>query len=253
MDRNDVLSFSLDLAGQNWAVRISRDELEDVHLPLLQRFARESASRTGRCLVLLAGPPGSGKTTLGALWEILAETRVPEVSIQTLPMDGFHYPNRVLDSETIVRDGQVLPLRKIKGAPESFDLERFTEALRSLPEGKDLYWPKYDRQIHDPIPDAIPVPSQGILLIEGNYVLLDEAGWRELKGVADLSIFVECDESFARERVLARLQRGGRTYEDALRHYEFNDLRNWERVMRHRTKNDIVLQVREGGRLVRLK
>lgn len=250
---NDRLSFALDLAGQDWEIQIARDELEEVHLPLLQRFARESASSSGRCLVLLAGPPGSGKTTLGALWEGLAETHAPGLSIRTLPMDGFHYPNRVLDAETVMRDGRSIPLRKIKGAPESFDLPRFTELLQALSEGKDLYWPKYDRQIHDPVPDAIAVPAHGMLLVEGNYVLLDDDGWRDLSRLAALTIFVECDESFARKRVLARLQRGGRSSEDALRHYEFNDLPNWKRVMQQRVESDIVLQVRKGEHLIRVK
>jgi len=250
---NDRLSFALDLAGQHWEIQIDRNELEEVHFPLLQRFAQESASRSGRCLVLLAGPPGSGKTTLGALWESLAETRAPSLCIRTLPMDGFHYPNRVLDAETVMRDGCSISLRKIKGAPESFDLPRLTESLQAIAEGKALYWPKYDRQIHDPVPNAIAVPAQGMLLVEGNYVLLDEAGWRDLSRLAALTIFVECDESFARERVLARLQRGGRSAEDALRHYEFNDFRNWERVMQQRVESDIVLQVRKGEYLIRVK
>jgi pantothenate kinase len=152
-----------------------------------------------------------------------------------------------------MRDGRSIPLRKIKGAPESFDLPRFTASLQALSDGKELYWPKYDRQIHDPVPGAIAVPAQGMLLVEGNYVLLDDEGWRDLSRLAALTIFVECDESFARERVLARLQRGGRSAEDALRHYEFNDLRNWERVMQQRVESDIVLKVCEGEHLLRVK
>ena len=250
---NDRVSFPLDLAGQHWDIQVDRNELEAVHLPLLQRFVQQAASQPGRFLVLVAGPPGSGKTTLGALWEALAESYAPELSIQTLPMDGFHYPNHVLDAETIMRDGVSITLRKIKGAPESYDVSCFIDSLQALSEGKDLCWPKYDRQIHDPVPDAIAVSSEGMLLVEGNYVLLDEEGWRDLSKLAALTIFVECDESLARERVLARLQRGGRSPEDALRHYEFNDLRNWERVMQHRVDCDIVLKVGEGDRLLRLK
>ncbi len=247
-------SFTLNLAGQAWDIRVRRDELEALHHPLLQRFAQETATCAGRrCLVLLAGPPGSGKTTLGALWEALAEAYAPGLSLRTLPMDGFHLLNRVLDAETIERDGVSIPLRKVKGAPESYDVACFSEALRALSEGKAISWPRYDRRIHDPVPAAIAVPAQGMLLVEGNYVLLDEAGWRDVSRLAALSIFVECDESLARKRVLARLQRGGRSVEEALQHYEFNDLRNWERVMQHRLEADIVLKVQDGDRLLRLK
>jgi pantothenate kinase len=248
-----MVSFTLNLAGQHWELNFSKKELETVHLPLLKEMTRKAVAKKGRYVVFIAGPPGSGKTTLGVLWERLARDHDLKVSVQTLPMDGFHYPNAILDTRTILRNGESISLRKIKGAPESFDLEMITGALRDLRAGREFAWPKYDRQLHDPLPDAIPVLSEGIIIVEGNYLLLDALGWRDLKPMADLTIFIECEEKMARDSLLARAKRGGRSHESAVQHYEFNDRPNWKRAMQHRLESDVVLRVEAGRRLVRLQ
>jgi pantothenate kinase len=247
------ISFTLNLAEQHWDVNVSRKELETVHLPLLKDMTRKAAVKTGRYVVFIAGPPGSGKTTIGALWETLARAHDLHMSVQTLPMDGFHFPNAELDARTILRDGESILLRQIKGAPESFDLEMITRSLRDICSGRESTWPKYDRQIHDPVPDSISVIAEGLIIVEGNYLLLDEPGWRNLKPMADLSIFIECDEALVRESILARAKRGGRSHTSAVQHYEFTDRSNWRRVMQHRLESDVVLRVEDGRRLVRLK
>jgi hypothetical protein len=246
---HEIVRFRLNLAGQYWEVQIARAELDAVHRPLLHHLIAQAAAKQGRYLVLLAGPPGSGKSTLGALWEALAAETGLQTPFVTLPMDGFHYPNAVLDARTIARQGETVTLRRVKGAPESFQLDQITRSITQLAAGAPLAWPRYDRRIHDPAPDAIPVPATGIIVVEGNYLLLDEPRWRELKPCADFSIFVECDEALARQRVLARLQRGGRPAEVAAQHYAFNDGPNWERVMQHRLPSDVVLHATRQNRL----
>jgi pantothenate kinase len=248
-----MVSFVLNLAEQHWELNISRKELETVHLPLLKEMMRKAAAKTRRYVVFLVGPPGSGKTTIGTLWETLAREYDLHVLVQTLPMDGFHFPNAVLDARTILRDGESISLRKIKGAPESFDLIMITRSLRALCSSREFAWPKYDRQIHDPVPDAILVIPEGIIIVEGNYLLLDEPGWQDLKPMADLTIFIECDEVLVRESVLTRAKRGGRSDKSAVQHYEFSDRPNWKRVMGHRLESDVVLRVEDGRRMVRVK
>jgi len=247
------ISYPLNLAEQHWTVSVLRTEVETVHLRLLQDIAPRAVGKKGRYVVLLAGPPGSGKTTLGALWETLASEHHLPVTIQTLPMDGFHFPNRELDRRTIIRDGQPMLLRKIKGAPETFDLPMITSALRELGSGNVLAWPKYDRHIHDPVPNAIPVITTGIIIVEGNYLLLDEPGWRDLQLFADLTIFVACAEPLSKERLLSRAIRGGWSTESATEHWVFSDSSNWQRIMQHRLESDVLLRVETDEQIVRVK
>ena len=244
MGGDQTIDFTLNLAGQIWTITLSQNEIDDIHLPLLHRLEKMAlSSETNRFIVFLAGPPGSGKTTTAALWSLLAQRENLELPLQALPMDGFHYPNTVLDRERITIEGETIPLRRIKGAPESFDLGALHDALEHLHGGDDLVWPRYDRTLHDPIPDGIPVIDRGVCLVEGNYLLLDEPGWKDLRDFADLAIFIEIDEETVRRDILDRHQRGGRTREDAVGHYEFNDQRNYRRVMERQVGVDIRFRI----------
>lgn len=84
-------------------------------------------------------------------------------------MDGFHHYNSWLDAHQ---------LRPFKGAPETFDVAKLAENLRQVVEG-DCTWPQYDRQKHDPVEDALHVTAP-IIIVEGNWLLLDDDNWRQL-------------------------------------------------------------------------
>ena len=86
-------------------------------------------------------------------------------------MDGFHHYNVWLEAHN---------LRAYKGAPETFDVDRLAQHLRQIKEG-DGTWPQYDRQTHDPVEDAIVVTAP-VVIVEGNWLLLDDERWRTLTG-----------------------------------------------------------------------
>lgn len=233
--------FHLNLAGQIWDVPVSSEVIDLIHLPLLKRLSVMANEKGRRFVVLLAAPPGAGKTTTAALWENFPASDSTLVTVQALPMDGFHFPNSLLDKRTIVIDREKVSLRKIKGAPESYDLKEFKHKLKALYYGESLMWPVYDRITHDPIPDAIEVIDSGIIVIEGNYLLLDEPGWRDLKEMADFTIFIECHIEDVRELMIMRAMRGGKSRNEAISHFEYNDRRNFERVLTRRVTADINL------------
>jgi hypothetical protein len=239
---NGSINFHLNLAGQKWSIKVKRDSLVRVHRPLLALMNERARERGGRFLVFVAGPPGSGKTTLCALWESLAGEDRLLLPMQTLPLDGFHFTNEYLARTTIPHAGKEVPLRSLKGCPETYDFAKVKERLRKVRNGDLVFWPFYDRKLHDPVEDAIRVAAGGILLIEGNYLLLDEPGWRGLAEYADLTIFIESSFETLKD-VFQRLLKGGKPYDDALKHHLSVDHVNYRRVMEHRLASDITFAV----------
>lgn len=237
------MPLELNLEGLSSRITVNAAELEAVHLPVLGELAGQWRKRRGRFIVFLSGPPGSGKTTLAGIWEQLSRQGRVDVPVQALPMDGFHYANRVLESTLITIDGAQMPLRRIKGRPETFDLLSIRRTLYSLKAGNEVLWPRYDRTLHDPIPDAIPVLAEGIIIIEGLYMLLDAPGWKELRALADRGIFVECPADVARADLLARKLAQGRSSEDAAAHYALVDHYTWQLTMRQRHGIDSLIRI----------
>ena len=94
---------------------------------------------------------------------------------------------------------------------------------------KDLAWPIYDRTLHNPKNDAMLV-NKDIVLLEGNYLLLDEAPWRDLKQYCDYSIFLYGDEAMLEKRLIERKAKGT-TMEEAIAFYKRSDQKNVQRVL----------------------
>ena len=90
-------------------VRYRTDTVGHLFLPLL-RHLTELQQRSGRrCIVFLAAPPATGKTTLAQFLAQLSRTEEGLTPVQALGMDGFHYPNRYLAAHTVLRDGEKIP------------------------------------------------------------------------------------------------------------------------------------------------
>lgn len=234
--------FHLDLAGQEWSIEVTTDSLAQVHRPLLDLMNARARDRGGRFVVFLAGPPGSGKTTLCAVWESLSAEDRLLLPMQTLPLDGFHYTNEYLARTTMPGAGQEVRLSSRKGCPETYDFAGARERLLAVRKGDPVSWPFYDRKLHDPVDNAIKVASSGILLFEGNYLLLDEPAWRGLVEYADLTIFIESSIETLQD-AFQRLLKGGKPHDEALKHHLSVDHANYRRIMEHRLVSDITLSM----------
>ena len=102
--------------------------------------------------------------------------------------------------------------------------------------------------MHDVVPGDRPVTA-GLVLVEGNWLLLDEPGWRDLATHSAYNVFLEADPALLRDRLIDRKVRGGLTRAAAVDFYERSDRLNVERVLTgtDRSKVDLLLHLNADG------
>lgn len=241
--------YEMTVNGLPQRIRYNEATVEGLFLPLLHRLAALEAEKGGRLLVFLAAPPATGKSTLLQFLERLTQEQDDLTRIQTFGMDGFHHPNRYLETHTILRDGVEIPLKSIKGAPETFDVAHLAAKLATAKEGATPF-PVYDRRIHDVVPDAL-IADAPILFVEGNWLLLDEELWRDLRALADYTLRIDAPPAFLRDRLIGRKVQGGCSEAEATAFYEASDRKNVERFIAHAGRADEVWQMAADGDFVR--
>ena len=231
-------------------IRYNIDTVEGLFLPLLRRLTQMQRRSEQRCIAFLAAPPATGKTTLAQFLERLSHTEEGLTPVQALGMDGFHYPNRCLAAHTIRQGGEEIPLKSIKGAPETFDAAALAEKLAAAKVGA-VQFPVYDRRIHDVVPNAVTADAP-ILLVEGNWLLLDEAPWGGLRPLADYAVRIDAPAAFLRDRLIARKVQGGLSEAEATAFCEASDARNVERFAAHAGGADEIWRMEADGDFVRV-
>lgn len=244
--QNGYYVFEEVINGYSGRVLYRQQTVEAVFLPLLKRLTLMQKQKNGRLIVFLAAPPATGKSTLVEFLKLLSEQTEGLTALQCAGMDGFHLPQSYLSSHTILKDNRELSMLSIKGAPETFDLPKLSLAIKAASKGESCPWPVYNRQKHDPEEGKLFITSS-ILLLEGNYLLLDEAGWRDLKPLADYSIFIRAEASLLRERLVRRKLTGGKTLAEAEKFVAGSDIPNALRCLEHSLKADLTLQMTEDG------
>lgn len=185
----------------------------------------------GRCLIALAGAPGSGKSSLAApLVEQLTRRGRPAALV---PMDGFHLDNRILTARGLLTR---------KGAPETFDAAGFLALIKRLKHGEEVIAPCFDRDRDIAIAGAVEIPSSTkTVVVEGNYLLFDEAPWRALAPLWDLSVFLDVAEEELRHRLVNRWKDHGLDDRSALDRAEGNDLANARRILAARLPSTMTI------------
>lgn len=169
-----------------------------------------------RGFIALAGPPASGKSTVSHALVAELERRGRPTGL--LPMDGFHMGNTLLD-----RRG----LRERKGAPETFDLAGFAATLTRARNKDQICVPTFDRTLDTGLAAAAELlPAQQTVVVEGNYLLLDAPGWRDLSDLWDFSAYLDVPDDVLQERLIQRWLDEGLPPDRAREKAEGNDLPN---------------------------
>ena len=241
-----MTEYPMMINGIRVTAQYSERAIDEIFMPLLRRLAALQQQRNRRILVLLAAPPGCGKTTLACFLEKLSREGKGLTPIQTIGMDGFHRRQEYLQSHFIERRGMRIPMVDVKGAPITFDLQRLTDSVRRAASGEICGWPAYDRILHNPVEDALRVDGS-IILLEGNYLLLDEDGWRDLRRYADYSISITAGEALLRSRLIGRRIRTGVEKEKAVRFVDGSDMPNARLCLEKTLTADLSLRMDDAG------
>jgi len=210
-----------------------------------RRVARATEGSTARrCLVLLAGVPGGGKSVAAALVERFGRLLRDFPRIQVVGMDGWHLASRAMSRRWItdVR-GNRLPLTERKGSPQSFDLQGLTRDVRGLVmQSATAKLPYYDRQAHEPVAGRLLVDSP-IVLLEGNYLALKALGWEKLAELACGVVWLDAPLGLAERSIVLRHMLCGRSRIEAESRWVRNDWPNALVAIRGRPNADAVLVV----------
>lgn len=242
-------AYAFEVNGFKVSAVFEREAVEGIFRPLVDELFRRKAQEGGRLVVFLAGPPGCGKSTLSLLIERLADERAPGM-LQALAMDGFHRTRAYLASHTVLRDGADVPMSKVKGSPETYDVAKLEASIRALRAGP-VRWPGYDRRLHDVVEGATEVTG-GIALVEGNWLLMDEPGFSHLRGLCDISVALYADEALLKDRLIGRKVMGGAPEREAEAHYLFCDRPNILRYARGTRPGDLNLRMIGDGAYIRI-
>jgi pantothenate kinase len=194
--------------------------------------ARALAESGERRILGLVGPPGGGKSTAA---RVIVDALGAAATL--VPMDGFH-----LCQEELAR----LERRDRMGAPDTFDAAGFAALLRRLrmPPEPLVYAPEFRRQIEEPIAGAIAVPASVPLVVtEGNYLLLPDGDWADVRPLLDAAWYVEVDEHERIERLIERHIRFGKPPDIARSWTLGTDQRNAELVETTKVRADAIVRL----------
>lgn len=193
---------------------------------LLKRLQGGKARR----ITAIVGPPGAGKSTLSAaLARRLNADRPGTAAI--LSQDGFHLDDMLLDARGI---------RARKGAPDTYDVAGLAHMLGRIAAGEEVIAPVFDRAIEIARAGAEVIPAAAReILVEGNWLLLDEAPWSMLRPHFGMTVMLTVPEDELRRRLELRW----RDLSDAERTAKIdgNDLPNARRVREGSCAADFVI------------
>ena len=197
----------------------------------LKRLRSLNENNSQRIIIGIVGKPGAGKSTLTSY---LLENLVKEKAV-LVPMDGYHLSNKLLaEYEKADR----------KGAYDTFDAIGYSELIKRIKSDSDsdIYFPIFHREIEESIvAEGVVLKDCKVVLTEGNYLLLDNYGWQDVKSFFTESWYIQIDDELRRERLMARSIRYGRSPEIAYKWTHGSDEVNAKVVETTMNNADVIL------------
>jgi pantothenate kinase len=244
-------NLTMNINGLTQEVKFSKTAIDKIFIPFLRKLTELQGWTDRKIIAFLAAPPATGKTTLAQFLEKLSRENQMLTNVRALGMDGFHYDSEYLKKTKILRDGKEILMNDIKGAPETFDVDSMQIKLREVRQ-EGTNWNTYDRIIHDVVHDAMSVEDD-IILLEGNYLLLEEPRWTNIRVLADYTVFVKAAPELLTERLITRKMKSGLTREEAEKFYRNSDSKNVERVLKNSAHANETWELQADGDYLKLE
>ncbi|MFG6177089.1 nucleoside triphosphate hydrolase [Halomonas sp. THAF12] len=178
----------------------------------------EAAGESRRFIVALAGPPAAGKSFLSGWLCRELNAREPG-SAAVVPMDGYHYDNAVLEPRGLV---------PVKGAPETFDCDGLEHDLERIRRAdRPVAVPVFDRPLDlARAGGRLITPEHRLVIVEGNYLLLDQGPWPSLRPLFDMTLFLDVPDELLEARLIQRWREMGQDPAGAIERARHKDMLN---------------------------
>ncbi|MBL1420344.1 MAG: nucleoside/nucleotide kinase family protein [Alphaproteobacteria bacterium] len=189
----------------------------------------------GRLIVAVAGAPASGKSTVAErLVEQLNEYKAGLAA--AAPMDGFHLDDGLLKAKGIF---------DVKGAPDTFDIGGFKSLVERLSrnEEAEINVPLFDRDLEISRAGARSIGKDvKIVVIEGNYLLLDKLPWTDIRPFYDMTVFIDVPRDVLKQRLIQRWQSYDYTPDMIEKKLNVTDMPNVELVVTQSLHADFMIE-----------
>lgn len=188
-------------------------------------------SDINRYFIALSGPPASGKSTISE--RFISDFNAKGYQSSVLQMDGFHYDDQILKDKNLLLK---------KGSPETFDVMGLINFVSRLQKEDEVVIPIFDRSLELSRSSAVIISKNSkVILVEGNYILLNSYPWKELHKFFNSTIMINCDEKILEKRLIERWENFNLPKEEIDKKVYENDLPNGINVLKNSIEADYIL------------
>ena len=189
-------------------------------------------SNKNRYFIAISGPPASGKSTTSE--KLHSDLTLKKHKPSILQMDGFHYDDQILKEKKLLLK---------KGAPETFDVMGLINFLSRLYKEEEVAIPIFDRSLElSRSSAAIISKNTKVIIVEGNYILLNNYPWKELHKFFNSTVIINCEEKVLEKRLIERWEKFNLPKEEIKEKVYKNDLPNGVNVLKNSIKADYILE-----------
>ena len=180
-------------------------------------------SNKNRYFIALSGPPASGKSTISE--NLVKDLSAKGYNSSILQMDGFHYDDLILKERKLLSK---------KGAPETFDVMGLINFLSRLHKEDEVVIPIFDRSLELSRSSAVIISKNTkVIIVEGNYVLLNSYPWSELHKFFNTTVMINCEKKILEKRLIERWENFNLPKKEIDEKVYKNDLPNGVNVLKN--------------------